>query len=235
MATYLSEAGPPSYQLGQASVGTLSSAQSAHQSLEKAAVKSLATDDKEKFSYTSTIEDFPEGGLRAWLCVFGASIVMFLTYGMMQAFGVFQDYYAKHLLRNHSPSEISWIGSVQTFLLFGLGVITGRCFDNGYFFHTIIPGSLIYTFSLFMLSLCQPGRYYQFFLSQGVGLGLGMGMLAVPSASIASHYFRTNQARANGIVFAGLLPIGTSLGGVVWPIILNRMINGPLGFSLSIR
>lgn len=76
-----------------------------------------------------------------------------------------------------------------------------------------------------------------------------MGMLAVPSASIASHYFRTNQARANGIVFAGkpdvhvyvlhisseLFPIGTSLGGVVWPIILNRMINGPLGFSLSIR
>ena len=36
---------------------------------------------------------FPEGGLRAWCSVIGGSLVLFVTFGAVQSFGVYQDFY----------------------------------------------------------------------------------------------------------------------------------------------
>jgi hypothetical protein len=49
----------------------------------------------------------------------------------MNSFGVFQTYYVDFL--NHSPSDVSWIGSIQVFLTFFMGTFTGRLTDAGYF------------------------------------------------------------------------------------------------------
>jgi len=49
----------------------------------------------------------------------------------VSAFGVYQDYYTRVFLNNNTPSEISWIGSVQLFLQYALGVVVGRIFDIG--------------------------------------------------------------------------------------------------------
>jgi hypothetical protein len=50
-------------------------------------------------------------------------------------------------LKEHTPSQVSWIGSVQVFFLFAMGLPAGKLFDEGYFHHCIIGGSLIYIFS----------------------------------------------------------------------------------------
>jgi len=50
---------------------------------------------------------------------------MFISFGMTQAYGVFQDYYTLVLLPNHTPSQIAWIGSLQICLLYACGVFTG--------------------------------------------------------------------------------------------------------------
>jgi hypothetical protein len=60
----------------------------------------------------------PEGGLRAWLTVTGSVLATFATFGITNAFGVFQAYYQTNQLRDHNSSTISWIGAVQQFLLF---------------------------------------------------------------------------------------------------------------------
>ncbi|KAG6833145.1 hypothetical protein H0H87_010859 [Tephrocybe sp. NHM501043] len=36
---------------------------------------------------------FPEGGIQAWFTVLGGTIVTFCTFGVVQSFGVYQDYY----------------------------------------------------------------------------------------------------------------------------------------------
>ncbi|KXN82935.1 Riboflavin transporter MCH5 [Leucoagaricus sp. SymC.cos] len=153
----------------------------------------------------------------------------FCTFGVVQSFGVYQDYYTRFALNEHSPSEISWIGSVQVFCLFAFGLPAGKLFDLGYFHHLIIGGSLLYLFSTFMLSLAQSHHYYQYFLAQSIGAGIGMGMMFIPSISVTAHYFRKRRSLAMGIVIAG-----SSLGGCIYPIMLNNIFEAA-GFGWGIR
>lgn len=173
---------------------------------------------------------FPEGGLQAWLTVLGGSMILFCTFGTVQSFGVYQAYYSSHYLSEYVASDISWIGSVQTFLLFAGGLPAGKLFDEGYFHHCIGAGSLIYLFSIFMLSLAKPHQYYQIFLAQGIGMGIGMGLLFLPAISVTSHYFRRRRAAAMGVVLAG-----SSLGAVIYSIMLNNLFNGSAGFAWGVR
>lgn len=179
---------------------------------------------------TPALPLFPEGGLQAWLTVLGGSMILFCTFGAVQSFGVYQAYYSSHYLPQYVASDISWIGSMQTFLLFAGGLFAGKLFDEGYFHHCIGAGSLIYLFSIFMLSLAKPHQYYQIFLAQGVGMGIGMGLLFLPAISVTSHYFRRRRAAAMGVVLAG-----SSLGAVIYSIMLNNLFNGSAGFGWGVR
>src|SRR6201995_4979937 len=64
----------------------------------------------------------PNGGLRAWLHVLGCFILFFNTWGILNAFGVFQTYYESGELFNKSSSDISWIGSIQAYMVLTLGI-----------------------------------------------------------------------------------------------------------------
>lgn len=80
----------------------------------------------EKFEETT----FPEGGTRAWLVAASCAGVLFCTFGYVNAFGVYQEYYQTHQLRYKGPSDISWIGSLQAFFLFGGALFGGPLFDR---------------------------------------------------------------------------------------------------------
>lgn len=66
----------------------------------------------------SSQSPFPDGGLDAWLTVFGAFLALFCTFGQLNSFGTFQTWYAEHQLRGLPPSTISWIGSLQLWIFF---------------------------------------------------------------------------------------------------------------------
>ncbi|KAK7466082.1 hypothetical protein VKT23_004807 [Stygiomarasmius scandens] len=134
------------------------------------------------------------------------------------------------LIRRLSDVGVRWIGGVNTFLVLGSGIIVGRLFDRGYFYWLLWGGSILTSFSLFMLSLAKPNQFYQIFLSQGLGAGLGAGILYVPSIAIVSQYFRERRALAMTIVASG-----SSLGAFLHPIMLNNTINGSLGFANGTR
>lgn len=61
-------------------------------------------------------------------------------------------------------------------------------------------------------------------------MGIGLGLIFVPSMSVISHYFARRRALAIGLAFAG-----SSIGGVMQPIMVNRLLNGPLGFANGVR
>ncbi|KAF8891750.1 MFS general substrate transporter [Infundibulicybe gibba] len=179
---------------------------------------------------TKCVDDFPEGGWEAWATVLGAWIIQFCTFGYTNAFGVYQDFYVREYLNNFSSSQISWIGSLQVMLLFSVGIFSGRAFDRGYFYYLVTIGSALVVISLFMLSLAQPHQYYQIFLSQGLASGIGFGMLYAPAMSAITRHFKRRRALAMGIVTTG-----SSLGGVLHPIMLNNLFHGSVGFHQGVR
>ncbi|KDR72268.1 hypothetical protein GALMADRAFT_253094 [Galerina marginata CBS 339.88] len=172
---------------------------------------------------------FPEGGLSAWSTAFGAFLIQFCAFGYTTSFGVYQDYYVRVHLTNESASAISWIGSVNGFLVVGASLLAGRIHDRGYFYRLLWGGSFLTSFSLFMLSLTKPNHYYQVLLSQGFGAGIGMGMLYVPSMAVLSHYFQRRRS-----VVMMLVTSGASLGAVVHPLMLNNTLE-KIGFPNATR
>lgn len=72
----------------------------------------------------------PDGGTRAWLNVFSAFCITFGCLGFTSCFGVLQEYYSTHQLRDHTHDQIAWIGSVSSFIQFSGGAIGGPMFDR---------------------------------------------------------------------------------------------------------
>jgi MFS family permease len=99
--------------------------------------------------------------------------------------------------------------------------------DGGYFRQLISVGSFLVVFGHMMLSLCH--EYWQVLLAQGFCIGLGFACLFVPSVAILSTYFTTKIAAATGLAASG-----SSLGGVLYPIILNQLIP-QVGFPWAVR
>ncbi|KAF8202013.1 major facilitator superfamily domain-containing protein [Mycena galopus ATCC 62051] len=193
-----------------------------------------------------SISNEDEGGKTAWLTILGTFFIQFCTLGIINAFGVYQDYYTRYSLSNKTPSDISWIGSFQLFMQYAPGILVGRAFDAGYFHHMIALGSFLQVASIFMISLTQRHQYYQasrirprkgerrsdafqVFLAQAVASGIGQSLLFLPSLSIIPQHFKRHRAFATGVGVSG-----ASLGGVIWPIVLNQL-NKRTSFQNAVR
>ncbi|KAK6527471.1 hypothetical protein TWF694_004459 [Orbilia ellipsospora] len=169
----------------------------------------------------------PDGGLKAWLQVFGAFFLFLATWGFVNAFGVYQNYYATARLSGTPVTNISWIGSIQGFLLLFVGVLTGPLYDKGYFRMLLYTGTFLVVFGIMMTSIAN--TYWQILLAQGVCIGLGTGFLFVPSVAIIAGYFTTKRSFATG-----LASTGGSVGGIVYSVAFRSLVD-KIGFGWSTR
>ncbi|KAM3078344.1 hypothetical protein ACMFMG_006228 [Clarireedia jacksonii] len=147
------------------------------------------------------------------------------TWGFINSFGVFQAYYITTLGR--PPSDISWIGSMQIFLLFFIGTFSGRLTDAGFFRPVSITGTILSTLGLFMTSIST--TYWQVFLAQGVCMGLGNGLLFCPTLTLLSTYFSKKRSLAMGIAAAG-----SATGGLVVPVVVQQLLPR-VGYGWTMR
>ena len=143
----------------------------------------------------------PDGGFLAWLQVLGSFFLFMNCWGIVNAFGAFQTYYQLNLLSTSTPSNISWIGSIQAFLLLLVGTLTGPLFDAGYFRSLLLSGSSLLVFGTMMTSIAR--NYWEIMLSQALCMGLGCGLIFVPSIAILPTYFSTKRAVALGLAASG--------------------------------
>ncbi|KAG9119730.1 hypothetical protein FRC07_005101, partial [Ceratobasidium sp. 392] len=183
--------------------------------------------EKLKNEKAAADDDFPDGGLRAWLVVLGGVCVTFGTFGFVNTWGVFQAYYQETVLSDVAPSTIAWIGSIQYALVFLPGLITGRLFDLGHYRIPQISATVLLILAAFLTAECK--EYWQFLLCQGVTIGLSCGFLFGPTIAVISHWFRDRR----GLAF-GILASGSSIGGTVLPITVRKLI--PIvGFKWAMR
>ncbi|CAG8981042.1 hypothetical protein HYALB_00008196 [Hymenoscyphus albidus] len=167
----------------------------------------------------------PDGGLTAWKQVLAGHLIVLITWGFMNAFGVFQTYYVDFLGR--SESDVSWIGTIQIFLTWSLGTFTGRLTDAGYFRSVFITGSVFSVLGLFMASIST--QYWQIFLAQGVCCGVGNGFLFCPMLAVASTYFSKKKPIAIGICACG-----GATGGLIFPAMVQQLIPS-VGYGWTMR
>jgi MFS family permease len=126
---------------------------------------------------------------------------LILFRGIINTFGSYQAYYESDLLQSSNPSAISWIGSIQAFLLLIVGALSGPIYDRGYFRFLLLSGTFMLVLGQMMLSLCK--EYWQVLLAQAFCIGIGCGALFIPSVAILSTYFTTRIATAVGIAASG--------------------------------
>ena len=91
---------------------------------------------------------FPDGGKDAWLCLLGGFCCLFCSFGWLNCLGVFQNYYQFNQLRDHSPSTIAWIASLEIFMMFLPGPLVGWVNDNYGAKPLIVFGTLFHVFGL---------------------------------------------------------------------------------------
>ncbi|KAE8368982.1 major facilitator superfamily domain-containing protein [Aspergillus caelatus] len=169
----------------------------------------------------------PNGGTLAWLNVLGSFMLYFNTWGILNTFGAYQTYYESGKLFTASSSDISWVGSIAAFMLLFVGLFVGPIYDRGFLRTLLIVGGFMVVFGHMMLSLCK--TFWQVLLAQGFVVGIGTGCLFVPCVAIIPQYFSTKMGMAMGVAASG-----SALGGVIYPVVLYRLIN-EIGFPWAVR
>ncbi|BGP18274.1 hypothetical protein JCM10213_007905 [Rhodosporidiobolus nylandii] len=173
------------------------------------------------------VDEYPEGGLRAWLAILGSTLVLCCTFGVSNSFACFLNYYASHTLSTYTKTQISWIGSSHLFITFSSAFLAGVLFDKGYFRYQLTLGSVGWLVGVFCLSLCQ--EFWQIFLAQSVCQGLSLGIMFSPCLSVLGTYFKRRRAFVVGIATSG-----TAVGAVIFPILLSRLFRAH-GFAYGVR
>jgi len=198
---------------------------------EKDADNSTKIDDK-TFSASSTSSNLsvnpqlpPDGGLLAWSQVFAGHLVAVNAIGYTNTFGFFLSYYTTAL--HESPSNISWVGSVQSFILLFIGAFSGRAVDAGYYYQLAISGLILQLLGIFMTSLVS--EYWQLMLAQGICQGLGSGLVLTPTMAVVATYFSKKRA----VAMCGVSS-GSATGGVIFPLIARQLL-GRVGIGWTVR
>lgn len=175
----------------------------------------------------STAISFPEGGRRAWLVVFSSFCLIAATFGLTSSIGIFQSHWQSHQLSEYTSRDIAWISSLQVFVTLFLGVQVGPLFDRyGPRWLTFI-GSVGCVSYLILLGECS--KYWHFLLCFGVLGGTSGAILTTVALSVVSHWFSARRGLATGITFTG-----TSLGGIVFPIALSKILQ-EMSWAWSMR
>ncbi|KAF7373923.1 MFS general substrate transporter [Mycena sanguinolenta] len=202
--------------------------------IDRAAVDSLMHDDA---------DNFPDGGLKAWI-VLCANVIGFfrsvfsrifapifshhtIRLGLVNSWAVFQAYYQQNVLHHSTPSEISWIGSIQRAMIYVPAVLVGRLFDIGYFRIPFAGGSLLIVLTTFLVPECKV--YWHFMLCQGFGVGIGCGLMFCTMITTVTHWFNKRRGFALGVA-----SFGSAIGATVQPIILRQLI-AKVGFPWAMR
>jgi len=132
-------------------------------------------------------------------------------------------------LHGESASNISWIGSLSIFLLYIGSPLGGMLVDKIGPTIPMVVGSLGLELAVFMTSLCT--QYWQLMLAQGLLLGISMSLVFCPPLGVVLRHMPHRRGLALGLTIGG-----SSIGGVIWPIMLEQLlVRDGVSFGWTLR
>ncbi|KAL7626307.1 hypothetical protein AAE478_003079 [Parahypoxylon ruwenzoriense] len=176
-------------------------------------------------SATTFDDEPPDGGFLAWSQVIPSHIANMMSWGYGTGFAVFQLYYKQTM--KWPTSQVSWIGSIQIFLCFLVGMVSGRLSDAGYSRHLYAIGAIMCAFGMFMTSLAT--QYWQIFLAQGICNGIGGGLMFMPATANVATYFKKKRSLA-----VAINGCGSSTGAILFPAVV-QYLTPQIGFPWAVR
>ncbi|KAG1890893.1 MFS general substrate transporter [Suillus subluteus] len=181
-----------------------------------AAVDPKIPDEQISQKHVTHPGEAPDGGIRAWLVVFARSHQAW--------FSTFLGYLSSVLRGKSTTPHFSFNYYALACLP---SLATGRMFDLGYFKIPFFAATCVLVACTFLTAECT--QFWQFFLTQGVGVGVSCGIMWNPAVVIVPQWFSKRRGLA-----LSLTTIGTVLGSIVFPVAAQNLI--PLiGFKWTVR
>jgi MCP family monocarboxylic acid transporter-like MFS transporter 10 len=127
---------------------------------------------------------------RAYGALIGCFLLMFNSWGLVNAYGTFSAYYSGTLLKDSNFLLLNLIGSTQSFFVLAFSFVVGRLLDAGYSRYLIGTGTALVSLGTFTLTKTASwdqngnhvGSYPLIWLTQGLTTGLGMACFFVSSS-----------------------------------------------------
>ncbi|KAH6878099.1 major facilitator superfamily domain-containing protein [Alternaria rosae] len=170
-----------------------------------------------------------EGGRAAWLTVAGSILVYYASFGVMNSFGFFQNYYSSDFLEETPPSTIAFIGTVQMALMNLLAALSGALCDRYGVKYLYVGSGAGTVLALIMLSFIHPGQLWLVLMTQGLLMGFTIAFGVQPAVTVVGQHFTERRALAMGLVSTG-----SALGGIGFPLMFDQLLPR-LGFPNSLR
>ncbi|KAJ7926475.1 MFS general substrate transporter [Mycena leptocephala] len=182
-----------------------------------------ASDDKVETTASlpqDDVDDYPEGGLKAWIVLCGTVSGFFATFGYVNSWGQTQSFCLK---------IVDWVDTEcsKHAMIFLPALIVGRLFDIGYYRAPFAAGSLLIFLCTFLVPRCKV--YWHFMLCQGFGVGMDSGLMVSTMLTAVTHWFQRRRGFALGVTCSG-----GALESTVQPIILRQLI-ARVGFPWATR
>ncbi|KAH7131123.1 MFS transporter, MCP family, solute carrier family 16, member 10 [Dactylonectria macrodidyma] len=174
-----------------------------------------------------TEDEYPDGGKRAWLTLFGCFCSFFAALSMMNSAGVYQNWISQHQLKDETAGDIGWIFGFYNFFSFFAGLPLGPVFDAKGPRALSCCGAVLLLATYIILGFCQ--QYWHFFLCFGILGSLGTCLLFTSAIGTIQHWFLRRRGLATGVAISG-----GSVGGIVSPLILGALLP-KIGFAWSMR
>ncbi|OUM55463.1 hypothetical protein BVG19_g5004 [[Candida] boidinii] len=171
--------------------------------------------------------EYPDGGTRAWIVLFGAFLGFTVDFGLINSIGAIQAYISVHQLADVSSATTAWIFSLFLGCSYCAGIVSGILFDETGVKIPFILGTILMVGGLLITANAESiGGFIGGF---GVVCGTGCALCMNPLMGVVSHWFKKKRAMA-----MGLATLGGSVGGIVFPLMLNSLYSR-VGFVWAIR
>lgn len=127
-------------------------------------------------------------GWRPWACLFGCFLLMWNSWGIVNAYGTYQSYYSQHLFADTPLMLLNLIGSTQSFVVLVFSFVVGRLLDANHARQLVGTGAILVTLGMFLLSIVNgngdknEGNYGLTWITQGFLVGTGQACFFVSSS-----------------------------------------------------
>lgn len=198
------------------------------------------SDDVERCSSTNTLKrvftqqetgqvDLPPDGGYGWVCVFCVFLAMVSTWGCNAGFGIFLGFYYNH---NTFPGATKYDYALIAGLTVALGhgmapfaMILMRVIGIK---ATMLVGDALLLSGFLLASYAT--KIWQLYLTQGVLAGCSIAVASVPATVVLPGWFLKKRAVATGLSL-----LGTGIGGVVYGLAVNKLIQTHGNTKLALR